>query len=407
MIAQELEVTLHMAFVAARERRHTVITVEHLLLELLDNPTAGEALRACGADVEALRQGLGEHIVRRTPIASGEGEPDAQPNAGFQRVIQRAIMNVQSAGRKEVTGADVLVAIYGEKDCHGERVLRQQNITLLDVANYVSHGVIKRPQAQPDQPAEARPLVPQVPSAPVDGPFDDGLDASLNTAYLEAREKRHEFITVEHLLLALLDNSTAGKILRACGANTDELRGQLVQHIAEHTPIVAADRKIDTEPTLGFQRVMQRAILHGQAAAKKEINGGHVLVAVFGEKDSHAVYFLHQQGVTRLDVTTYIAHGVVPLPPSSTEDAAADDVQIVFYDDESTPMEFLATVLQEFFAMSKEDAAETMLEIYRDGKAVCGLYSREDAELLVRQVRQLADQRGHPLRCDVHLARSG
>jgi ATP-dependent Clp protease adaptor protein ClpS len=80
-------------------------------------------------------------------------------------------------------------------------------------------------------------------------------------------------------------------------------------------------------------------------------------------------------------------------------------MQIVLYNDESTPMEFLATVLQEFFAMSKEDAAETMLEVYRDGKAVCGLYSREDAEMLVRQVRQLADQRGQPLRCEAHLAK--
>jgi ATP-dependent Clp protease adaptor protein ClpS len=116
------------------------------------------------------------------------------------------------------------------------------------------------------------------------------------------------------------------------------------------------------------------------------------------------VYFLHQQGVARLDVTTYIAHGVVPRPPSSTEGAAADDVQVILYNDESTPMEFLATVLQEFFAMSREDAAETMLEIYRDGRAVCGLYSREDAELLVRQVRQLSDQRGHPIRCEARVA---
>jgi ATP-dependent Clp protease adaptor protein ClpS len=117
------------------------------------------------------------------------------------------------------------------------------------------------------------------------------------------------------------------------------------------------------------------------------------------------VYFLQKHGVARVDVTTYIAHGVVSPPPSPTEGVAAGDVQIIVYNDESTPMEFLATVLQEFFAMSKVDAAETMLEIYRDGKAVCGLYSREDAEVLVHQARQLAEQRGHPLRCEAHPAK--
>jgi ATP-dependent Clp protease ATP-binding subunit ClpA len=140
------------------------------------------------------------------------------------------------------------------------------------------------------------------------------LEVSLHMAFVEARQKRHEFITVEHLLLALLDNPTAAEVLRACGANIDELRKNLTQHITEQTPRIAADREVDTQPTLGFQRVIQRAILHVQSSGKKEVTGANVLVAIFGEKDSHAVYFLQQQGIARLDVVNYISHGITKTP---------------------------------------------------------------------------------------------
>jgi ATP-dependent Clp protease ATP-binding subunit ClpA len=140
------------------------------------------------------------------------------------------------------------------------------------------------------------------------------LEVSLHMAFVEARQKRHEFITVEHLLLALLDNPTAAEVQRACGANMDELRKNLTQHIAEQTPRIAADREVDTQPTLGFQRVIQRAILHVQSSGKKEVTGANVLVAIFGEKDSHAVYFLQQQGIARLDVVNYISHGITKTP---------------------------------------------------------------------------------------------
>ncbi len=140
------------------------------------------------------------------------------------------------------------------------------------------------------------------------------LEVSLHMAFVEARQKRHEFITVEHLLLALLDNPTAAEVLRAFGANLDELRKQLSQHIAEQTPRIGTEREVDTQPTLGFQRVIQRAILHVQSSGKKEVTGANVLVAIFGEKDSHAVYFLQQQGIARLDVVNYISHGITKTP---------------------------------------------------------------------------------------------
>ncbi|MBM3395111.1 MAG: AAA family ATPase, partial [Betaproteobacteria bacterium] len=146
------------------------------------------------------------------------------------------------------------------------------------------------------------------------------LEVSLHMAFMEARQKRHEFITVEHLLLALLDNTSASEVLRACAANIEELRKQLTDFINEHTPVVTGE-EVDTQPTLGFQRVIQRAILHVQSSGKKEVTGANVLVAIFGEKDSHAVYFLHQKGVTRLDVVNFISHGIskVPQAPSKQQ----------------------------------------------------------------------------------------
>lgn len=139
------------------------------------------------------------------------------------------------------------------------------------------------------------------------------LEVSLHMAFMDARQKRHELITVEHLLLAMLDNPTAAEVLRACGAKFDTLRSELTQYIEEHTPTVAGSDEVDTQPTLGFQRVIQRAMLHVQSSGKKEVTGANVLVAIYGEKDSHAVFFLHQQGVTRLDVVNFISHGVAKI----------------------------------------------------------------------------------------------
>ena len=143
------------------------------------------------------------------------------------------------------------------------------------------------------------------------------LEVSLHMAFVEARQQRHEFITVEHLLLALLDNPSAAEVLRACSANIDDLRKSLSNFIKDNTPQVAGSEDVDTQPTLGFQRVIQRAIMHVQStgSGKKEVTGSNVLVAIFGEKDSHAVYYLHQQGVTRLDVVNFIAHGIKKTDP--------------------------------------------------------------------------------------------
>jgi ATP-dependent Clp protease ATP-binding subunit ClpA len=149
------------------------------------------------------------------------------------------------------------------------------------------------------------------------------LEVSLHMAFMDARQKRHEFITVEHLLLAMLDNPSASEVLRACAVDIDDLRKQLAEFVVEHTPKLTRE-DVDTQPTLGFQRVIQRAILHVQSSGKKEVTGANVLVAVFGEKDSHAVYFLHQKGVTRLDVVNFISHGISKVPQASQSKAESE-----------------------------------------------------------------------------------
>src|SRR5687768_15102224 len=140
--------------------------------------------------------------------------------------------------------------------------------------------------------------------------FSKDLEYSIGQCYKRAREARHEFMTVEHLLLSLLDNPSAEAVLKACHADFPRLRTDLDQAISTSVAKLADDDGRDTQPTLGFQRVLQRAVYHVQSSGKKEVTGANVLVAIFGEKDSHAVYFLTQQDVTRLDVVNYLSHGI-------------------------------------------------------------------------------------------------
>jgi ATP-dependent Clp protease ATP-binding subunit ClpA len=171
------------------------------------------------------------------------------------------------------------------------------------------------------------------------------LEVSLHMAFVEARQQRHEFITVEHLLMALLDNPSAAEVLRACAANIDDLRKSLVTFVKENTPTVSGTEEVDTQPTLGFQRVIQRAIMHVQStgSGKKEVTGANVLVAIFGEKDSHAVYYLHQQGVTRLDVVNFIAHGIKksdpPEPSKSNESSGSESEKEEGGDAKGSPLD--------------------------------------------------------------------
>jgi ATP-dependent Clp protease ATP-binding subunit ClpA len=176
------------------------------------------------------------------------------------------------------------------------------------------------------------------------------LEQTLNDAFRGARAKRHEFMTVEHLLLALLDNNDAIRVLKACGADIGSLRGDLVEFVDATTPLIPEDEDDrDTQPTLGFQRVLQRAVFHVQSSGKSEVTGANVLVAIFSEQESQAVFFLKTQSVARLDVVNYITHGIskvsgegdTPEPGQSSTDEAGGE------DGESNPLDSYATNLNE------------------------------------------------------------
>ncbi len=151
------------------------------------------------------------------------------------------------------------------------------------------------------------------------------LEQTLQKTFTDARAARHEFVTTEHLLLALTENASAARVLNACAANVDDMRANLAAFVKDNTPHVPGNDEVDTQPTMGFQRVMQRAMMHVQSAGKtKEVHGENVLVALFGEKESHAVYFMHQQGVTRLDTVNFIAHGIAKSKEEEAVSAGGD-----------------------------------------------------------------------------------
>jgi len=161
------------------------------------------------------------------------------------------------------------------------------------------------------------------------------LEISLNSAIQSAREARHQYITVEHLLAALLDNAPALKAIKACGAEVTGLRQKLLSFLNEHVPVLGEDEEADPQPAVGFQRVIQRAILHVQSSGKREVTGTNVLIAIFAEKDSHAVYFLGEEGVSRFEVVNYVSHGIsqaevrkeLPSPEEGEEDDTEDEFQ--------------------------------------------------------------------------------
>ena len=180
------------------------------------------------------------------------------------------------------------------------------------------------------------------------------LEFCLNEAFQRARDQRHEFMTVEHLLLALLDIPQVHEILKACNSNITELRRQLTEFIEEQTPLLPHDDDTDVQPTLGFQRVLQRAVFHVQSSGKKEVTGSNVLVAIFSEKQSQAVYFLNLQDITRLDVVNYLSHGM-PQLPGERSDAEQGASMESATEAEASPLDQYATNLNQLAIDGKID----------------------------------------------------
>jgi len=172
------------------------------------------------------------------------------------------------------------------------------------------------------------------------------LESSLNRAFNDARDRRHEYITVEHLLLSLLDNSSANSVLQACGADLNLIRSELHEYLEKNTPIFSDVVSGEVQPTLGFQRVLQRAVFHVQSSGKKEVVGANVLVAMFGEQESQAVYLLSKQGVSRLDVVNYISHGIAKVS-DETQKIEHESREEPSTETENQPLENFATNLNQ------------------------------------------------------------
>lgn len=199
------------------------------------------------------------------------------------------------------------------------------------------------------------------------------LEFSLNSAFQFARDRQHEYITVEHLLVALLDNPAAAKVLRACGGDLDDLRKGIEGFLDENVPKLLTEEDTDTQPTLGFQRVIQRAVLHVQGAGKKEVTGANVLVAIFAEKESHAVYFLHKQNITRFDVVNYISHGISKMPSENQgELPAPEEVEETTAAPERSPLDVFTNNLNELAMQGKIDPLiGRALELERTVQILC------------------------------------
>ncbi|MCU7922866.1 MAG: ATP-dependent Clp protease ATP-binding subunit ClpA [Candidatus Thiodiazotropha sp. (ex Dulcina madagascariensis)] len=181
------------------------------------------------------------------------------------------------------------------------------------------------------------------------------LEFTLNQAFKDAKERQHEFMTVDHLLLALLDNPTAVAVLRACGAKIEKMRNSVRTFVDETTPLIPDGEEREIQPTLGFQRVLQRAVFHVQSSGKNEVTGANVLVAIFNEQDSQAVYFLNEHKVSRLDVVNYISHGISKLENSNQDDPPLEFSSEVKSEGQATPLETYASNLNQLAEQGKID----------------------------------------------------
>ncbi|MCU7878037.1 MAG: ATP-dependent Clp protease ATP-binding subunit ClpA [Candidatus Thiodiazotropha sp. (ex Lucinoma borealis)] len=198
------------------------------------------------------------------------------------------------------------------------------------------------------------------------------LEFTLNQAFKNAKERHHEFMTVDHLLLALLDNPTAVAVLRACGADIEHMRKSVQSFVEETTPLIPDGDEREIQPTLGFQRVLQRAVFHVQSSGKNEVTGANVLVAIFNEQDSQAVYFLNDQKINRLDVVNYLSHGISKVDGSNQEETPVEFSNEVKSDGQTSPLESYASNLNQLAEQGKIDPLiGRQLEIERTIQILC------------------------------------
>ena len=364
MLSRNLEDTLRRALALVNARQHEFATLEHLLMALTDDEDAAAVLNGCAVELDRVRANLCDFLDRELTGLVVEGVADAKPTAGFQRVIQRAAIHAESSGRSEVTGANVLAALFSERESHAVFFLQEQHMSRLDAVNYISHGLAKRPGA-----SERRPM-PMF-SGNLEMPVSSRtLEETLRRAMALANARHHEYATLDHLLMALTDDDDATAVLEACAVEVDRLRASLSASLDHQVASLVGEGVVDARPTAALQRVVERAAIDVQNSSRTEVTGGNVLVALFSERESQ----ISQGGTDTL-------------------------CKVWLLDDDHTPMEFVVHVLERFFGKSREDATRIVLQVDKDGAGICGVYPHEIAETKVAETVDFARQHQHPLRC--------
>jgi ATP-dependent Clp protease adapter protein ClpS len=241
--------------------------------------------------------------------------------------------------------------------------------------------------------------------------FSRSLEQSLHRSLALANERLHDHATLDHLLLALIDDQDAAPVMRAYNVDLERLRHTLTVHLGPEAENPVSGGNQDSEPAAEFQRVIQRAVIHVQSSGREEVTGANVLVQIFAERESHAVYLLEEQGMTRYDAASYISHGIAkdgshgyasgkePKPPTILDEPSGLLAEVRLLNDDYTPMEFVVHVLERVFDKDREAATRIMLEIHNEGVGTCGVYPFDVADAKVTEVRDFARQHQHPLQC--------
>jgi ATP-dependent Clp protease ATP-binding subunit ClpA len=280
MITKELQDTLNLAFNEAFKRHHAFLTLEHLLYALLQEKTASDVIRHCGGDVKRLTEEIEQYLLEDTKDLAKGAERIPEQSAAFERVIHRAATQAQASGQGTIDGGNVLAAMFQERQSYAVYLLQQGGVSALDVFNYSNRMITKE------------------------------LRDTLNLAFNEAFERHHEFLTLEHLLYALLQEKTGSDVIRNCGGDVKRLKSEIELFLQEHTEQLAQGSESMPEQTAAFERVLQRASMQVQSSGQSTMDGGNIIAAMFQEKRSHAVFLLEQAGISRLDVLNYISHGI-------------------------------------------------------------------------------------------------
>ena len=370
MLSRNLEKTLRRALALANASQHEYATLEHLLMALTDDEDATAVLKACAVEGDRLRANLNDFLDHELTSLAVEGVVDAKPTAGVQRVIQRAASHVQSSGRSEVTGANVLVALFSERESHAVFFLQEQNMSRLDAVNYIHHGIGKRPGMGELRWRGAEDALRIAQSSEALAPYGAKLDKVLGRTLALANARQQPYATLDHLLMALTEEEDATAVLQACAVDVDRMRANLSDVLDGQPTSLAVEDAPHARPTVSVQRVLLRVAIDARRFGSSEATGANLLAALFSERDYQA-----RQGHVE----------------------ARYKVLLLNHDD--MPMELVAEVLERFFDKGRADAARIMLHVHTDGVGNCGVYTYEIAETKVTQVIDFARQHQHPLQC--------